>query len=551
MKHTLLFGVLAMTATAAAQRDTTLHAPVGVWTNWDAAVSLQTEAHHSTRKDVIRNTANTYVVGTIQNRYLEFGVRYEHLTRPLPGHEAERGQGVAHLYAKARWSGLGEITLGDFYEQLGSGLTFRAYEDRSLGIDNAVRGGRIVATPLEGLTLKGLFGQQRFHFDRGSRVFHARRGYVGAADAEYRFGMGQGQFTLGATAVGCGDDETLITGIMPGSKTYRRFRQPEHFGVWGARLAYTAGRTGIYFEHAAKTSHPNAVNHYILRGGQVQMLTFSYADRGWGVMLGARRTDNFDNHGLRTETGNDLRLNHLPPFAPQQSYALAALYPYATQFQSEWAWQAEGRYLFRKGTMLGGKYGTRLKLAAAHVNALSRSDNGVEFATHGVRPNYFGHGMKLFHDITLEVNKKITSTYSFTALYSQQYYNQKAIEKHAENGDRVKSHIFVYDGKHRLNRKFALRTELQYLHSRQADGDWAYGMVELSLAPHWVFSLSDQWNIGRTDRHYPMLAVAGTYKAHRLQLGVGKTREGINCSGGVCRLMPATEGAYLSYTLNF
>lgn len=548
MKNSFFFLALVLGTTAFAQTDTT-HRKGGEWTKWDAAISLQTEAHHSTRKDALRNTANTYVVGTVQNKYVEIGGRYEHLTQPLPGHEAERGHGLAHLYAKVRRSGWGEITLGDFYEQLGSGIAFRAYEDRALGIDNAVRGGRIVIMPFRGLTLKGLAGQQRLHFDRNGKIFQSQRGYVGATDAEYRFEMSGQQFSLGATMVGWHEEQTPIKRFENG--VLKRFRQPENHGIWAARLGYTGGKADVYFEHATKTANPNAANFYTLRSGQVQMLTFSYADRGWGVMLGARRSDNFDNHSLRTETGNDLRINHLPPFAPEQSYTLAALHPYATQPQSEWAWQAEGRYLLKRGTALGGRYGTRLKVSAAYVNALDRATTSQEAYTHGRRPSYFGHGEKLFHDFTFEVSKKISASYSFTALYSHQDYNQRAIEGHADNGNHVKSHIFVYDGKHRLNKKITLRTELQYLHSKQADGNWLYGMAELSVAPYLVFSVSDQWNSSRSNRHYPMLSVAGTYKAHRLQLGVGKTREGINCSGGVCRLMPATEGAYLSYTLNF
>ena len=38
---------------------------------------------------------------------------------------------------------------------------------------------------------------------------------------------------------------------------------------------------------------------------------------------------------------------------------------------------------------------------------------------------------------------------------------------------------------------------------------------------------------------------------HRLQLGYGRTRAGINCSGGVCRYMPETKGIYLSYNGSF
>nr|WP_262498733.1 DUF6029 family protein [Prevotella conceptionensis] len=36
-----------------------------------------------------------------------------------------------------------------------------------------------------------------------------------------------------------------------------------------------------------------------------------------------------------------------------------------------------------------------------------------------------------------------------------------------------------------------------------------------------------------------------------MQVGYGRTHDGYNCSGGVCRYMPATKGARLSYSYNF
>lgn len=551
MKNTLL-AILTLCAaqSVAAQTDNT-SACDNPWRQWNAAFQLQTDIHASTRKGVTSPTANSYLTGTISNQYLELGARYEHITRPLPGHEAERGQGLANLYLKIRPARWAEITLGDFYEQLGSGLALRSYEDRDLGIDNALRGARLVLRPLDGLTLKALGGQQRLHFDRGSRVFSENRGYVGAADAEYLFSKGQNQWMVGASAVMNKDDETPIYSLFP-NQSYMRFRQPEQYGVFAGRVSYTGPRTTVYFEHAQRTNNPNAVNNYTQRSGQAQMLTVSYAHSGKSILLGVRRSDNFDNHSYRSQIDNDLRLNHLLPFTPQQTYTLAALYPYATQAQSEWAYQAEGRYQWKRGTALGGRYGTKLKVAAAYVaNLDGQLYSQQPFASVGKAPKFFGHGDKLFHDVTVEVSKKISNSYSFVAQYSNQSYNQMAIEGHADQGNPIKSHIFVYDGKHRLSKKVTLRTEAQYLTSKQADGDWLYGLAEVSVAPHLLFSIADQWNVGRTDKHYPMVSVAGTYGSQRLQLSYGKTREGINCSGGVCRLMPATEGWNLSYQINF
>ncbi len=43
----------------------------------------------------------------------------------------------------------------------------------------------------------------------------------------------------------------------------------------------------------------------------------------------------------------------------------------------------------------------------------------------------------------------------------------------------------------KINRKFTLRGELQYLFTNQDYKDWAYGLVELSFAPYLQVSVSD------------------------------------------------------------
>ena len=48
-----------------------------------------------------------------------------------------------------------------------------------------------------------------------------------------------------------------------------------------------------------------------------------------------------------------------------------------------------------------------------------------------------------------------------------------------------------------------------------------------------------------------MFGVTGTYRANRLMLSYGRTRAGYNCSGGVCRYVPASRGFSISYSYNF
>ena len=115
----------------------------------------------------------------------------------------------------------------------------------------------------------------------------------------------------------------------------------------------------------------------------------------------------------------------------------------------------------------------------------------------------------------------------------------------------VRSNICVADGLWQIAPKVTLRSELQYMWTKGDDGDWSFGLLELSLAPHWMFSVSDLWNNGSTHVHYYLGQVTYSHKAHRVQLGYGRTVDGYNCAGGVCRYVPATKGVSLSYNYSF
>ena len=68
-----------------------------------------------------------------------------------------------------------ELTAGTFYEQFGSGFVLRTYEERSLGIDNSLLGGRVKANPLPGVFVKALAGKQR-------RYWELNPGWLGGAN---------------------------------------------------------------------------------------------------------------------------------------------------------------------------------------------------------------------------------------------------------------------------------------------------------------------------------------------------------------------------------
>jgi hypothetical protein len=153
-----------------------------------------------------------------------------------------------------------------------------------------------------------------------------------------------------------------------------------------------------------------------------------------------------------------------------------------------------------------------------------------------------------YQDLNVQLTRRLGKGFKLNLMYMNQRYNKQVIEGH---GDMIRSNIFVADALMQLAPKTKLRAELQYLTTKQDQGDWAFGLLELSLAPHWMLTASDMWNCGETKTHYYQGLVTFNVGSHRIQAGYGRTRAGYNCSGGVCRYVPATKGFTLAYNYNF
>ena len=556
MKHTLLFLFTLLPLSIGAQ--VTLSGSV----QSDMLVPQADEKIGAEKTEDFQT--NTYVDMMLQHQNFEAGVRIEYLQHPLPGFENDfKGWGVPHYYVKGKldWA---ELTVGTFYEQFGSGFILRTYEERSLGIDNSLRGGRLVVKPFSGLTIKALGGHQR-------RYWKWNKGFVSGADAEVNVdewvkGMQQHntRLTLGFSWVNKYEDEDYIERLANDGRniTVYQVRQPKYVNAWDARANLSMGNVNILAEYARKGDDPSQANGYIYGKGDVAMLSASYSKKGLSLLLQAKRSENMSFKSRRSMLGISSAINHLPAFTQDQTYALAALYPYATQLaDGEWAYQAEFGYQFKRKTALGGKYGMNLKVNFSYVRSIDRqfqdglnitslaSSNMQLAGTKGYTSKFFKWGDQTYYqDLDIQLSRKFSKSFQLSLMYMNQRYNKTVIEGH---GGMIHSNIFIADGKYQFSPKTTLRMEAQYLNTKDDQGDWLYGLAELSLVPHWMLTVSDMWNCGETKTHYYQGLVTFNVGAHRIQAGYGRTRAGFNCSGGVCRWIPAQKGFTLSYNYNF
>lgn len=509
---------------------------------------------------------NTYADVNLASKYVDAGLRFEFMRWPLPGFDPDfDGWGVPNIYVKGKFKGV-ELTAGTFYEQFGAGFILRTYEDRTLGIDNSILGGRLKINAIKGLSITALGGVQRVFWDwnRHNQVYGANvEGYFqdwfkGLSDRGIAL-------TAGLSWVMKHEEEENIT--VPGSNY--RLHLPTEVNAVDARIGYNKGGWNFQAEYAWKGQDPSFDNDYTYNHGQAIMLTGSYSRKGMSGTLQVKRSQNMSYRTERQRDGLGAFINYMPAFTYQHTYSLPAIYPYATQYgPGEWAFNGSFGYTFPRKSPLGGRYGTSLTVNLSYISGLVHEGNPQNDISHnvigtdGYKSPFWKMGQTNYWDFNLQVEKRLSRPVTMQFMYMNQRYNKKAIEK---EGGNIYNNIFVVDTKWKINRKFVLRGELQYMLSHQDkeerelmsqhkeldQKDWFYGLVEFSWTPYLMFSASDMINVGGTGNNYYMFGLTGTYRGNRLMLSYGRTREGFNCSGGMCRYVPAMKGFQINYTYNF
>ena len=505
------------------------------------------------------------------------GIRFEAFLPEMNGFRSElNGVGLANFFATYDNGFIG-MTVGDIYDQFGSGLVFRSYEEWSLGMDNALRGARVVLRPTQGVTLKGVYGRQRYYWapylerDMGIDDY---RGIVRGVDAEW-------DLNQSIPAMNDAKFRMSIGGSFVSKKQedYSLFYYiPENVGAAAARINLGYGNFTFSTEYAYKINDPSAINNLIYKEGRALLASLSYSQKGFGAVLQVKRVDNMSFKSMYTGKQNDLDINFIPPINYTHTHSLPSMYTYSTQPNGEMAAQFQVNYTIPKGTALGGKYGTKLAFNFSQVNDIVR-DSVLDHdqlvinkpGSLGYTSKFFAIGdRRFFRDINFEIDKKISKDWHITAQYINLYYDIETIEGHA-GAPPVKANIGFLDVTYKINKKQSLRLEVQGLwesevhkgyvveESEKKDyqkrGDWAFVLLEYSITPHWSFSIADKWNYGNPVEEYRDHYFTGTvtyvHDATRVMLSAGRQSEGVVCVGGVCRVVPASSGVTLTVSTSF
>jgi len=448
-----------------------------------------------------------------------------------------------------------DFSAGYIYDQIGSGIIFRAYEQRALLIDNALMGLRVGYDFTPDLKVKAFTGLQKQQFDLyRSVIAGANIDYFLAGKEGSRFSLAPGFGVVRRTL----DDASMFNLVS----TLNNYLPQDIFVPKYTAYAFSLynslslGPFTWYAEGAYKTkdnmndplaervtkSGQTVVGKLIQAPGSVLYTTLSYADKGLGITLEGKRTENFSFRTRPQEELNRGLMNFLPPMSRVNFYRLTARYMPATQEFGELAAQADVRYAISKMT-------------SVNVNFSNITDLD---------------GQLLYRELFTELLLKKARKWQLTGGVQLQQYNQEVY--YFKPGEPILEAVTPYfDFLYRFAKRRSVRVEAQYMLTGQDAkglghdyGDWLFGLVEISPAPGWTIALSDMYNAGpgknspsdaetgeKLSVHFPRFDVFYTHGANRFSLSYVKQVEGIVCSGGVCRIEPAFSGVKLTVNSSF
>jgi Family of unknown function (DUF6029) len=454
------------------------------------------------------------------------GFQNSNLLNPL---SAYTGVGIGMYNVSKEWDNL-TVTGGYIYDQIGSGILFRAYEDRGLLIDNALIGLHAKYKFSEQLTMKAMTGQTRNLFDRFKPIIKAVN-----FEGDFDFAKGKGHLTPGIAVLNKTlDDGAMNTIVGKVNDLPEGDRFVPTYNMYGGTIYNTLniGEFSVYTEAALKSKDAilNQVGDLISKPGSVL-----YANAGWargkiGINGSIKRTKNFVMRTSPYEAPLRGFVNWQPVIALIRPQRTIARYTPQSIDISEFSKAINMFYVPNDNYTINGSF--------THINDLE--------------------GNKLYRELYVDGEIRSIKKTILHVGFQNLYYNRDA---YVGKGKDVKAFTSFAEITYKFSPKRSLKADLQYMNAKGDFGSWAYALLEYDIAPHWAFALGDMYNTakganldihpGLRAQHYPNVFVGYTQKAHRFTAQYVKQVEGINCTGGVCRYEPAFSGFKIGISSSF
>ena len=474
-----------------------------------------------------------------QLKGFDIGVRVDMFNNSnlLNPRDSYTGQGLGKWYVRKQVDKL-QFQVGYIYEQVGSGLLFRSYEERPLLIDNALVGGAIKYGLSSSWTIKAMAGRQK-------NLFDTYDSFLKVITVDGYIQLGPDQNVALAPGIGLVNKTYSDNQIDQLINTVRTYTPQDSLGLFYNSYGYTLYNTltvgnlswyaegvykskDVYFDPDAERllyTGETTLGKFRNQNGSTLYSTVTYGARGLGLSLEYRRIENFVLRADPFVALNRGLVSYLPSMSKVHTFRLKSRYTPATREISEQAVQFELRHSLKKKWQFIHylSYITDLE----GIPLYREIDNQITYKRSG--QNYFSLGTQVI------------------------YYNQAIYE--GKSGVPIVRTVTPYaEWFKRFDRRKSVKVEGQYMHTGQDFGSWLFLLVEYNMAPRWSFSISDMYNTvpKKTDAiHYPRLDVSYIKNSSRFSLSYIKQVEGVVCAGGICRLEPAFSGFRLALNTTF
>ncbi len=440
------------------------------------------------------------------------------------------------------------ISAGHIYDQIGSGILFRAYEDRGLLIDNALFGLKLQYQITNNLKIKGFTGQVRKQFERYQPV-------IKAINIEGGVPIGKnGYMTPGLGILNRTIDQASMDGVVAtinSMEVDKRFIPK--YNTNGVTLYNTlnTGNFTWYVEGAYKTEEAifNTYNNRLENSnGNALFTTLGYAIERLGINGTLKRTDKFVQRTSPNETLLRGIYNWQPIVSPIRVQRVISRYSPQSQDVSELAASINTFFNPVKDLSVNINY--------THINTLKDSfltensvNNQLEFTT-----------VKLYRELYAEAEYRGVENWIFHLGAQYLEYNQAVYQVKDPNEYPLVTAITpFFEVVHIIDKTHSVRMEGQWMLNKEDYGSWLFALLEYNISPTWSFAVTDMFNYapsgkngdGLDPTHYPNVFVAYTKGPHRFTGQYVKQVEGVNCTGGVCRFEPAFSGFKIGITSTF
>ena len=456
--------------------------------------------------------------------------------------------GVATYFANYKDKKL-DITAGYFYEQFGNGLIYRSWEDRQLGLNNALRGGKIKYRPFQYLQLMGIYGKHRVGFDVSKGEIYGFNIELNISEA-LKFESANLNFGF-----------SIINRSQAIDNAAKGFNKNTY--AYSGRLDYSSNNFYSNVEYVIKNKDAlfefGSVNTNALSKGNALLYNMGYSYQSFGVNATFRRLENmsfYSDREINDNIDNEQLVNYLPSLTKQYDYSLANIYVYQTQSKlafspfekaGEIGGQFDVYYQFKRETFFGGKYGTNV---AVNVSFLYGLDAQFNHDNRTYNADLLSFGRKYFNDFNIAMRKKWSKQWSSIFTYINLYYNKEYLE---ERSGKVDAQIAVIDATYQFLSEKSVRFEAQHLWTNDDRKNWLAGTVEFNVSSKISLFANDSYNYGNEIKRIHYYSFGGSYTKNstRVSLNYGRQRGGLICVGGVCRIVPESTGFGFNLSTSF